>query len=139
MTVAVLQERPEVAFRLREDDLEWCAIRGSGAGGQNRNKVSSCVVLKHVPTGMTVRVETERSQHQNRRVATALLAGRLADLEANRRKATEDASRRGQVGSGMRGDKIRTIAVQRDEAVDHRTGRRMSALDYLKGRMDELW
>lgn len=139
VTVAVLQERPEVALRLRDEDLEWSTTRGSGAGGQNRNKVESCVVLKHVPTGLTVRVETERSQHQNRRVALALIAGRIAEREQERHHAAVARDRKAQVGSGMRGDKVRTIAMQRDEAVDHATGKRMKAADYLKGRMDDLW
>jgi len=133
VTVAVLEEPTPLQVRLDDRDLEWQTCRASGSGGQKVNKTESAVQLRHVPTGLTVRVETERSQHQNRATARTLLGARIWERERQRIQNERDASRREQVGAGQRGDKRRTIAVQRGTVVDHVTGRAWSLRDYLRG------
>jgi peptide chain release factor 1 len=133
VTVAVLPEPTEAEVRLRESDLEWTACRGSGAGGQHRNKTNSAVQITHRPTGLMVRCEGERSQHQNRRTAIALIRARLWEAEQARRAGARADDRRAQVGSGMRGDKRRTIRTQDDQVNDHVTGRSWRYKQYVRG------
>ncbi len=113
-------------------------MRGSGAGGQHRNKTDTAVILKHGPSGIAVRVDGGRSQHMNRLTALSVLRAKLkaqADLaQSDGRKR----NRRQQVGSGMRGDKRRTIAVQRNSVTDHVTGRSISFKDFSRGRLADL-
>lgn len=138
MTVAVLPEASEQQVRLDMRDVEIKTCRGSGAGGQHRNVTDSAVQATHIPSGLTVRCEGERSQHQNKDEALRLLRARLleqAQVSASTERAQE---RRGQVGTGMRGDKIRTIAVQRDQVTDHRTGRQITVKKFLRGDLDGL-
>ena len=132
-TVAVLPEPTPTQVVLRESDLDEQTCRGSGAGGQHRNKTDSAVQLRHVPSGIVVRCEAERDQSQNRRVAREILRARLWEAARGAAQAARDTQRRSQVGSGMRGDKRRTIAVQRDEVVDHVTGRSWRFKDYARG------
>lgn len=120
-------------------DLDIKTTRGSGAGGQHRNTTDSAVVVTHLPTRLSVRVESERSQHQNKAVAMALLRARLLDAEQGRQAKKLNGKRKDQVGSGMRGDKVRTIALQRGQVTDHRTGKSMRSKDYLRGQVDDLW
>ena len=119
---------------LPESDLEWSACRSPGKGGQNVQKTDSAVQIRHVPTGLIVRCETERSQTFNRETALAILRARLHDLQLGRATAARADERRRQIGSGQRGDKRRTIAVQRDSVVDHLTGRSWRFEDYVRGR-----
>ena len=134
VTVAIMDGMPRIDnVTIAEQDGEFSAVRGSGPGGQNRNKVNSAVILKHKPSGIVVRCESERSQHQNKRIAMRMLEERLSSSEQCRAAEVEAAERRAQVGSGERGDKRRTIAVQRDEVVDHITGRRWRYRDYVRG------
>ena len=133
VTVAVLPEPTPTQVVLRESDLDEQTCRGSGAGGQHRNKTDSAVQLRHVPSGIVVRCEAERDQSQNRRVAREILRARLWEAARGAAQAARDTQRRSQVGSGMRGDKRRTIAVQRDEVVDHVTGRSWRFKDYVRG------
>lgn len=136
VTVAVLPEPTETQITLREEDLEFTACRGSGAGGQHRNVTDSAVQLTHRPSGMTVRCESERSQHQNRETARGLLRARLWELEQSLRAGARAQDRRQQVGSGMRGDKRRTIRAQDGQVVDHVTGRSWRFKDYIRGIWD---
>lgn len=133
MTVAVLPEPTEAQVQLREADIEWQACRGSGAGGQNRNKVNSAVQIWHRPSGIQVRCESERSQWQNRQSAMALLRARLWQAQLEGAASSTAAMRRDQVGSGQRGDKRRTIRTQDGQVVDHVTGRRWRLREYLSG------
>jgi peptide chain release factor 1 len=94
--------------------------------------------MTHKPTGITIRVET-KSQHRNREIALGILRARLFDLERSRSSRQRNNRRRDQVGSGMRADKVRTIALQRGQVTDHQTGRRTSAKKYLRGFIDDLW
>lgn len=139
VTVVVLRESTESQIVLEDRDLEFKTCRGSGAGGQHRNKTDTAVQLTHLPTGLQVRVEAGRSQHQNKQTAKMLLAARLQEAEDARSTDERNAKRRDQVGSGMRGDKRRTIAVQRDQVVDHVTNKSISVKAFLRGQLDGLW
>lgn len=133
VTVAVLPEPTEAQVHIAPQDVEIVPCRGSGPGGQNRNKVESAVMLRHRPSGLLVRCETERSQHQNRATAMSVLRARLWRAEHERRTGARAADRREQVGSGMRGDKRRTVRVQDGQVNDHVTGRHWSFRDYERG------
>lgn len=134
VTVAVLPDPTEVQLRVDQRDLEWSTCRGSGPGGQNRNKTETAVVLKHIPTGETVRCENERSQFQNRQTALALLRARLWAKEQARVSGERAQDRKRQLGAGQRGDKRRTIRVQDGQVKDHLTGRTWRYEDYTKGQ-----
>ena len=137
--MAVLREPAAAAIRIDPRDLEEMFTRGSGNGGQHRQKNDTCVVLSHRPSGLSVRVDGGRSQHLNRQTALALLRARLEAASTSRRERARNADRRRQVGSGMRGDKRRTIALQRDTVTDHVTGKSMQAKAYLAGKLRALW
>lgn len=140
VTVAVLQEPAahEEAFELDPRDLEETFTRGSGPGGQHRNTSDTAVVLRHRPTGIRVRIERGRTRPVNQRTARAVLRARLAAMQRDEASATQNSARREQVGSGMRGDKIRTVAEQRDRVTCHRTGRSTSLRRYLRGDFSDL-
>ena len=131
VTVAIMD--PEVGgFVLNEDDVEITTTRGTGPGGQARNKTDSCVIAKHRPTGLSVRIDM-RSQHQSRSMALQVLSARLVEQAEEQATQTRNAERRGQVGSGMRGDKIRTYREQDDRVTDHRTGNTWSFKKWSRG------
>lgn len=138
VTVAVLGEPQEHEVRIDPSDLEESFTRGSGKGGQHRNKTDTAVVLKHRPSGFQVRVDGGRSQHSNRLMALRILRARLKDVGESQAMAGRNARRRRQVGSGMRGDKVRTVAVQRDQVTDHRTGKTTTVRRYLRGHLRDL-
>nr|WP_246357428.1 peptide chain release factor-like protein [Pyxidicoccus fallax] len=133
VTVAVMREPSETEWVLRPAELEWRTTRGSGPGGQHRNKTESAVVLTHKPTGLTVRSEAERSQHRNRELALKVLRARLMESAQENAAARANAERRQQVGSGMRGDKVRTVRERDGQVTDHRTGHRLRLADYRRG------
>lgn len=133
ITIAIMPEPGEAQLKLRPQDLEIKTMRGSGAGGQKRNKTDSAVQITHLPTGLQVRCETERSQHQNKENALGLLRARLLGAEQEKQSAARSSDRKAQIGTGMRGDKVRTIRYQDDQVVDHRTGRRWKLKEYLRG------
>jgi peptide chain release factor 1 len=133
ITVAVLPEPADTEVNIEQKDLEWTACRGSGAGGQHRNVTDSAVQLKHLPTGLMVRCESERSQHQNRQTALALLRAKLWESRRAAVDAQRAGDRRAQVGVGARGDKRRTVRTQDEQVVDYVTGRRWRLRDYLRG------
>jgi peptide chain release factor 1 len=133
VTVAVLAEPAEANIRIDERDLLWTNCLGTGSGGQKRNKTASTVQLTHVPTGVQVRCETSRSLHHNRITALAILRARLWAGEQQRLDEERFRERKRQVGSGMRGDKRRTIRVQDGIVVDHILGKRWSLKQYQRG------
>ncbi len=136
ITVAVLPEPTPVQVVLRDQDLEYATCRGSGAGGQHRNKTESAVQLKHLPSGLMVRCESERSQDMNKETARQVLRARLWQLEQDRVSGARADNRRAQVGSGQRGDKRRTIRTQDDSVADHVTGRTWKFRSYVRGLWD---
>ena len=138
ITVAVLPVPQTIAVSFRECDLDEKTTRGSGPGGQHRNKVATAVVLRHIPTGIVVRAESERSLQQNKLNARKLLA---AKVEERTRIATERAyngARTTQIGQSGRAEKIRTVMEQNGVVVNHRTGRRCSVKDYYKGELARI-
>mgnify|MGYP002639795512 CR=1 FL=1 len=140
VTVAVLAVPKESECHLSEQEVDFKFTRGSGAGGQHRNTTDSAVVATHRTTGISVRVESERSQHQNKRQAMDFLRARLAEAQAEKQRGATNTRRKSQVGSGMRGDKVRTASTFRDEVVDHRTGKRVKyQKDYSRGNIEALW
>jgi peptide chain release factor 1 len=122
VTVAVLDPDVVVGVQLNYQDVDVVATRGSGPGGQARNKTETCIVATHRPTGFQVRIDNERSQHQNKAMAMKVLAARLYQAESEKLVATKNDDRKQQVGTGMRGDKVRTYRTQDDQVTDHRTG-----------------
>lgn len=122
MTVAVLDPDAIIGQAINHQDVEIVTARGSGPGGQNRNKTESCVIVTHLPSGLQVRIDNERSQHQNKAMAFKVLAARLYEMERERVNVQREKERRQQVGSGQRGDKVRTYRTQDDQVTDHRTG-----------------
>lgn len=137
VTVAVLQDLGSTAPMLRESDIRERITRGQGPGGQNRNKRETCVVLTHLPTGIEVKAEAERTQESNRRVAMATLRERVAAHFAGKAHASKNQERKAQVGCGARGDKRRTYRA--DGVTDHVTGKRAQLATIKAGRLDKLW
>lgn len=133
ITVAVLPEPTETEVSVRLSDLEWTTCRGSGPGGQHRNKTESAVQVKHIPSGVYVRCETERSQQQNKNTAMATLKARLWQIQRDIHRDQRINDRKAQVGSGMRGDKRRTIRCQDGVVTDHLTGKKWRLKEYTRG------
>lgn len=133
VTVAVLDEAA-ATFAVPDRDLEWKAIRGSGSGGQAKNKTSNCIQLRHRPSGLIVRCESERSQPQNLETAKGIMRAKLAAAAEESATSAEAVERRRQLGAGARGDKRRTVRVQDGQVHDHVTGRRWEFKTYLSGR-----
>jgi peptide chain release factor 1 len=138
-TVAVLAEADEVDIDINEADLRIDIFHSSGAGGQNVNKVATAVRITHLPTGVVVVCQDERSQLRNRQKAMMVLRSRL--LDAERRKQEEEIieERRSQVGSGERSEKIRTYNYPQDRVTDHRIGQNFHNLPgIMEGAMDDM-
>lgn len=138
VTVAVLEEPTESQLELRHQDLEWRTCRGSGAGGQHRNVTDSAVQLRHSPSGIAVRVESERSQAKNKAAALALLRAKLKAEQDHKASAELWSKRKTQVGTGMRGDKVRTIRVRDNSVRDHRTGKKITYKAFMRGELEGL-
>jgi peptide chain release factor 1 len=135
VTVAVIPETNTEAFQINPKDIQEKTTRGSGPGGQNRNKVETCVVLTHVPTNTIVRIDTGRSQHHNRERAMQVMKATLSQRQREKVSQQANQMRSSQIGSGMRGDKRRTIRYQDGVVTDHVLGTRMRLQDYLAGKM----
>ncbi|MBR4422878.1 MAG: peptide chain release factor 1 [Mailhella sp.] len=138
-TVAVLPEAEEVDVDIRPEDLRIDVYRASGAGGQHVNKTESAVRITHIPTGIVVTCEDERSQHKNKARAMKVLASRILQAEQEKQHSSEAAERRSQVGSGDRSERIRTYNFPQGRVTDHRINLTMYSLDrFMEGEIEAM-
>ncbi len=119
-TVSILPELEDIDLHIRPEDVIFEAYRSGGHGGQNVNKVSTAVRLKHIPTGLVVTASTERFQGQNREIAMNLLRSKLWEIEVEKQHSEISSLKSTQVGRGMRNEKIRTFNFPQDRLTDHR-------------------
>ena len=138
-TVAVLPEADEVEVKIDEADLQVDVFRSSGPGGQSVNTTDSAVRVTHLPTGLVISMQDEKSQLQNRNKAMRVLRARLLRLEQERQAAEASEQRRSQVGGGGRSEKVRTYNFKENRVSDHRIGLTLYKLDrILSGELDEI-
>jgi len=139
-TVAILPEAEEIdAIELNPADLKVDTFRASGAGGQHVNKTDSAIRITHLPSGIVVECQDERSQHKNRARAMSLLSARLLEAEQRKQRETEAASRKSQVGTGDRSDRIRTYNFPQGRVTDHRINLTLYKIErIMDGELDDL-
>ena len=138
-TVSVLPEADEVEVEIDDKDLRIDVYRSSGPGGQSVNTTDSAVRITHLPTGLVVAIQDEKSQHKNRAKAMSVLRARLLEMEQQRHAAERGEERRSQVGSGERSEKIRTYNFPDDRVTDHRIGLTVHNLPgLLEGDLDRV-
>jgi peptide chain release factor 1 len=137
-TVAVLPEAEDIDIEIRPEDIRIDTMRASGAGGQHVNTTDSAVRITHLPTGIVV-TQAEKSQHQNRARAMQVLRARLYDMERSRADEERSESRKSQVGSGDRSERIRTYNFPQGRVTDHRINLTLYKLDrVIEGELDEI-
>ena len=138
-TVAVLPEAEDVEVDINPNDLQIDTYRSGGAGGQHVNKTESAIRITHIPTGLVVQCQDERSQHKNRDKAMRVLKSRLLELYQSKAAEAEADERKNQVGSGDRSERIRTYNFPQSRVTDHRIGLTLYKLEaFLDGDMDEV-
>jgi peptide chain release factor 1 len=139
-TVAVLPEVEEVDIQIDEKDLDISVCRAGGPGGQCVNTTDSAVRIVHLPTGITVRQQDEKSQHQNKEKAMKILRAKLYEMERTKKDTERAAERKEQVGSGDRSEKIRTYNYPQNRVTDHRIGMTLYKIDQItnEGDLDEI-
>ncbi len=138
-TVAVLPEAEDVEVDINPNDLQIDTYRSGGAGGQHVNKTESAIRITHIPTGLVVQCQDERSQHKNRDKAMRVLKSRLLELYQSKAAEAEADERKSQVGSGDRSERIRTYNFPQSRVTDHRIGLTLYKLEaFLDGDMDEI-
>ena len=139
VTVAVLPEAEELDLAIDDKDLRVDVYRSSGPGGQSVNTTDSAVRITHLPSGIVVTCQDEKSQHKNKSKAMRILRARLFELEEAKRQAEIAADRKAMVGSGDRSERIRTYNFPQGRVTDHRIGMTMHSLEqFLAGEMDEM-
>lgn len=139
VTVAVMPEAEDVDVQIDPQDLRVDVMRAGGPGGQSVNTTDSAVRLTHVPSGLVVQCQDEKSQHKNKAKAMKVLKSRLLDLETERVNAERASERKEQVGTGERSEKIRTYNYPQNRITDHRAGLTLHKLDtVLEGDLEEL-
>jgi len=138
-TVAVLPEVEDVDIKINDDDLKIDTMRAQGAGGQHVNKTESAIRITHLPSGIVVAVQEDRSQHKNRAKAMKMLRAKLYDAQRSKLDAERAADRRGQIGSGDRSERIRTYNFPQGRVTDHRINLTLYKLpQVMEGDVDEL-
>ncbi len=138
-TVAVLAEAEDVDVDIQDKDLRIDTYRSQGAGGQHVNTTDSAIRITHIPTGVVVTCQDEKSQHKNKARAMRILRARLYDTERQRQAAERAADRKSQVGSGDRSERIRTYNFPQGRVTDHRINVTLHKLDrFMTGEMDEI-
>src|SRR5437660_7013467 len=138
-TVAVMPEAEDIDVDLRDEDLKFDVYRSTGPGGQSVNTTDSAVRVTHLPTGLVVAMQDEKSQLQNKQKALRVLRARLYELERAKQQAELDATRPSQIGSGERAEKIRTYNFPESRVTDHRIKLTVHQLDrVLEGELDEF-
>ncbi|MBR4949290.1 MAG: peptide chain release factor 1 [Clostridia bacterium] len=139
VTVAVLPTAEDVEIDINPADLEISTFRASGAGGQHVNKTSSAIRIVHIPSGMVVECQDERSQHKNKDKALKVLRSRLYDIERQEQQAKVASKRKSQVGTGDRSERIRTYNYPQGRVTDHRVSLTLYRLEeILNGDIDEI-
>jgi peptide chain release factor 1 len=138
-TIAVLPEPEAIDINIEPGDVIEHVCRSSGPGGQNVNKTSSAIKLEHIPTGITVSMQDQKSQHKNRAKAWRILRGRIYELMERERRQERDSQRKSMIGSGDRSSKVRTYNYPQNRVTDHRVGLSLYSLEkILQGDMSEL-
>ncbi|HHV59662.1 MAG TPA: peptide chain release factor 1 [Clostridiaceae bacterium] len=139
VTVAVLPEVEEVDVQINPEDLQIDTYRSGGAGGQHVNKTESAIRITHLPTGIVVTCQDERSQHKNREKAMNILRSKIYDMELAKKESELAAERKSQVGTGKRSERIRTYNYPQGRITDHRINLSIHRLEeFLDGDLDEL-
>lgn len=139
VTVAILPEVEDTDIDVKQEDLKIEVYRAGGAGGQHVNKTESAVRITHIPTGVVVQCQDDRSQYKNKASAMKVLRSRIYDLQLSRQEKERSELRKGQVGTGDRSDKIRTYNYPQNRITDHRANLTLYKLDlFMDGDIDEM-
>jgi peptide chain release factor 1 len=138
-TIAVMPEAEEVEVNINPADLKIDTFRASGAGGQHVNKTDSAIRITHLPSGLVVECQDERSQHKNRSRAMSVLSSRLLEMERRKQREKEAATRKSLIGSGDRSERIRTYNFPQGRVTDHRIGLTLYKIEQImNGALDEV-